>query len=226
MYSGIGIIKITRRLNWEARGVENLKSLQEPVVFAANHVSHVDTPAILGTLPRHLRRRTVVAAALDVFGTNGDERPSLGKRILPTVVAAAFHAFAFDRHGPPMRSVRTSVQLIRDGSSLLLYPEGTRSRTSSFGEFKSGVAVLARFTKRPVVPVFVHGGRRVLPCGAFMPRPGRIRVHYGVPLYHDQNESAADFTSRLEQAIYSLRRHRTARSTAPTEPALDPIPAS
>ena len=226
LLSGMGVLKVACRFNWEVRGIEHIKSLEGPIVLAANHASHADTPAILGTLPRDLRRRTVVAAALDVFGTNGDDRRSLPKRMLPTVVAAGFHGFAFDRHGPPMRSVRTSVRLIRDGWSLLLYPEGTRSRTGSFGEFKSGVAVLARFTQRPVVPVFVQGGRRVLPCGAFMPRPGRIRVHYGPPLHHDGGESAAEFTSRLEQAIRGLRRHRAARASVPTEPVLEPVPAS
>lgn len=220
LISGVGLLKTACRFGWEARGLEHIAELEPPVLIAANHVSHADTPAILGTLPRTLRGRTAVAAALDVFGTNGGSRTSLRQRMLPVVVAAGFHGFPFDRHGPPMGSVRTSVQLIRNGWSLVLYPEGTRSRDGSFGEFKPGVGVLARFTRRPVVPVFMHGGRRVLPAGAFVPRPGKIRVHYGPPLLYERGESAAEFALRLEQAVRALRRRRAARTVVPEEPVV------
>ena len=186
-------------------GLDHLAALDEPVVLAANHQSHADTVAILGTLPRPLRERTAVAAALDVWGRSGNgNMPSLKRECLQLLVAAGFHAFAFDRHGPPLRSVRTAADLVRNGWSLLIYPEGTRSRTGRMAPFKAGVGLLARFTRRPVVPVYVEGGPRVLPCRAFLPRPGRMVVRYGSPLRYRPGESPGGFAARLQEAVRGL----------------------
>jgi 1-acyl-sn-glycerol-3-phosphate acyltransferase len=206
----IRLLKTARRFGWRAEGLEHLEGVEPPVVLAANHQSHADTAAILGTLPRSLRERTCVAAALDVFG-NG-QVPSIRRECLQFVVAAGFHAFAFDRHGPPLRSIRTAAELIRHGWNLLLYPEGTRSRTGRLGPFKPGIGVLARFTRRPVVPIHVSGGRDVLPCGATIPRPGRITVRYGPPLVYRRPERPEAFAERLCEQVRVLggtkaRRH-------------------
>ncbi len=200
---GIGALSAARNFTWRAVGAENLKSVRQPLILAANHQSHADTAAILGTLYRPIRERTVVAAALDVFGNGGV--PSLKRRYLQLVVAAGFRAFAFDRHGPPLASLRTARQLIRNGWNLLLYPEGTRSRTGQIATFKAGVSVLARFTRRPVVPVRVEGGRRILPCGAFMPRSGVITVRYGRPLYYGRGDTLESFAARVREHVRRAR---------------------
>lgn len=196
---GISALSAARNFGWRPIGLENLTSAPQPVILAANHQSHADTAAILGTLPRAIRERTAVAAALDVFG-NGTV-PSLKRRYLQLVVAAGFHAFAFDRYGPPLPSLRTARQLIRNGWNLLLYPEGTRSRSGELGPFKAGVSVLARFTRRPLIPVHVEGGRQVLPCGAFLPRPGRISVRYGPPLYYGRGDTLEGFADRVREHV-------------------------
>ncbi|MHC5002581.1 MAG: lysophospholipid acyltransferase family protein [Planctomycetota bacterium] len=206
---GIRMLRTARRFGWSAEGLETLREIEPPVVFAANHLSHSDTAAILGTLPRCLRSRTAVAAALDVFGPSSKGR-SFRNEALQLLVAAGFHAFAFDRHGPPLRSIRTSVDLIRHGWSLLLYPEGTRSRSGAMGPFKAGVGVLARFTRRPVVPVYVEGGQDVLPHGVLMPRPGRIVVRYGQPLTYRDGESPDAFVTRLREQVGAMCEGREA----------------
>ena len=201
----IGLLKAARSFDWRPSGLHHLRAVEHPVVLAANHQSHADTAAILGTLPRSLREHTAVAAALDVFGrSDNGSVPSMKRAGLQLVVAAGFHAFAFDRHGPPLRSVRTAVRLIRRGWSLLLYPEGTRSRTGTMGPFKPGVGVLARLTRRGVIPVNVEGGRRILPCGAMVPRPGQMVVRYGAPLFFEPGESLLGFTSRLEACVREM----------------------
>jgi 1-acyl-sn-glycerol-3-phosphate acyltransferase len=200
----VEILKLVRRFDWDHEGREILDRLEPPVVLASNHMSHADTPAILSALPRSMRRRTAVAAALDVFGQDDSEHSSLGKRLLPLTVAAGFHAFAFDRHGSPLRSVRTAVQLIRHGWNLLLYPEGTRSRDGAMGPFKAGIGVISRFTDCPVVPIHVCGGRDILPCGRFMPGPGHIHVRFGEPMRLDEGETAEAFTLRLQERVQRL----------------------
>ena len=201
----VGMLRFARRFGWIGEGLENVRKLETPIVFASNHQSHTDTVAILGTLPKKLRDRTAVAAALDVFGGPGNGAPpSLKRECLQLIVAAGFHAFAFDRHRAPLRSIRTATELIENGWNLLLYPEGTRSRTGNMAKFKAGVGVLARFTQRPVVPIHVSGGRAILPCGATIPRPGRLTVRYGKPVFYEQGESTAQFTKRIQDCVLNL----------------------
>jgi 1-acyl-sn-glycerol-3-phosphate acyltransferase len=203
---GIRALSIVRRFGWTADGLELLRGNDAPLILAANHASHADTAAVLGTLPRGLRGRTCVAAALDVFGRTSDPRllRVVRRECLQTIVAAGFHAFAFDRHGPPLRSVRTAADLMRAGWSLLLYPEGTRSRTGDIGSFKAGVGILARKTGRPVVPIHVSGGRSILPCDAFMPQRGHAVVRFGPPLRFQSGETASSFAERLRQRVCAL----------------------
>ncbi len=203
----IGVLRAARNFGWRAEGLHHVTGCDGPVILAANHQSHADTAAILGTLPRAVRERTAVAAALDVFGrADNGSMPSIKREFLQLVVAAGFHAFAFDRHGPPLRSVRSAVQLIQNGWSVLLYPEGTRSRTGQMGPFKAGVGVLARITRRPVVPVHVAGGRRILPCGATVPRSGRITVRYGRTISYVKGETLAAFTARIQDRVRQMNR--------------------
>jgi 1-acyl-sn-glycerol-3-phosphate acyltransferase len=201
--SAVQVLKLTRRFRWEAEGLENIRGLETPLVFAANHRSHTDTGAILGTLPRAIRNRTAVAAALDVFGPSAEGK-SLRNESFQLIVAAGFHAFAFDRHGSPLRSIRTSAELVRMGWSLLLYPEGTRSRSGELGPFKAGIGVLARFTGRPVVPIHVAGGERVHPYGRRIPGRGRMVVRYGEPLTYRRGETPSAFAIRLRDKVGSM----------------------
>ena len=206
LWSAIEALKFSRGFQWVGHYEHDLQCCDGPLIFAANHSSHADTAAILGTLPAKVCRRTVVAAALDVFGpdNNGGFRRKVSKDCLQFLVAAGFHAFAFDRFGPPLRSVRTSVQLIRNGWNLLLYPEGTRSRTGEIGSFKPGVALLAKFTGRPVIPIHVEGGDAILPYGVFMPQSARALVRYGEPLRYEADDTPVTFTHRLEKSVRGL----------------------
>jgi 1-acyl-sn-glycerol-3-phosphate acyltransferase len=215
--AGLALLRAACRFGWSAEGVDRLDPDDQPLIFAANHCSHADTAAILGTLPRSIRRRTCVAAALDVFGpASRSQRPIkvVQRECLQVVVAGGFRAFAFDRQGPPLRSLRTATELIRRGWNLLLFPEGTRSRSGEIGPFKGGVGLLAKMTGRPVVPVHVAGGATILPCGATIPRPGHAFVRFSDPIHLEAQESAADFTARLRRRIRDLAPAGAAHSPA------------
>ncbi|UCD76534.1 MAG: 1-acyl-sn-glycerol-3-phosphate acyltransferase [Phycisphaerales bacterium] len=208
IWGGIGVLRTVRRFKWTARGAERLYRYESPLIFAANHCSHADTAAILGTLPRYLRKRTAVAAALDVFGpARYVPKKTLKwfrREMLQFIVAGGFRAFAFDRHGAPHRSLRTASDLVDNGWNLILYPEGTRSRSGEMATFKPGVGLLARRTRRPVVPIHVCGGASILRCGQFMPSHGHAFVRYGRPLEWQKGESAEVFTTRIEEAVRRL----------------------
>ena len=89
---------------------------------------------------------------------------------------------------------------------ILLFPEGTRSRSGKLGEFHSGAAALAQQLEIPILPVAMRGGRDVMPVGAKFPKLGKnpVEMHIGQPLLGQPGETATDFTARLKEAIATL----------------------
>lgn len=94
--------------------------------------------------------------------------------------------------------------LLSRGWSIVIYPEGTRSRSGGIGAFKGGLALIAKKSRRPVVPIYIEGGLRVLPEATYIPRPGTIRIYYGNPLHFEDGESSKEFMSRIEDAVKDL----------------------
>ena len=136
-------------------GGEHFRDLRGPALIIANHSSHFDTPVVLSTLPPALRAKTAVAAASDKF-----YRP--GKR--GWWFSLFWNAFPIERGGG-RDALAYSSDLLSRGWSLLIYPEGTRSRSGEVGELRHGAAILAMNAKIPVVPVFTEGLRNVMPKG-------------------------------------------------------------
>jgi 1-acyl-sn-glycerol-3-phosphate acyltransferase len=196
------IVKIIRGVRWSASGVSTLSTFEPPFIFASNHQSHVDTHVILATLPKHIRNRTAVAAAFDHFADA--EGTSRKKRLVQFLVATLWHAFGIERLKSPLSSIRTMQNLLQRGWSIVIYPEGTRSRTGQIAPFKPGLAVIAKKSGRAVVPVYVQGGMKVLPEATYIPLPGEIRVSYGEPLHFNENETTSEFMERVESAVRSM----------------------
>ncbi|MBT4583543.1 MAG: 1-acyl-sn-glycerol-3-phosphate acyltransferase [Phycisphaerae bacterium] len=206
LLAGCKITKSVRRIRWKTTGIDSVNQLDSPVLYASNHQSHVDTHAILDVLPRKQRNKTAVAAAFDHFGDS--DGTSMKKKCIQFTVLAVWNAFGIERVGSPLRSIRTMSALIKQGWSIVLYPEGTRSETDDIAPFKSGLAVVAKLAKCPVVPVFVTGGRTILPKATYMPRPGTVHISFGTPMYMEKGESAENFTNRVEQAVRALQLNK------------------
>jgi 1-acyl-sn-glycerol-3-phosphate acyltransferase len=146
----------------QATGREKIAALKGPLILVANHASHLDTPVILSALPRRLRKRTVVAAAADYF---------YRKRLVAWVVSLIFNTTPIDRNGGGMsRSGSHLDKLLDDGWNLLLYPEGTRSRSGVPGRVRRGAAVLASTHNLQIVPIRVTGTGEAMPPGHRWPR--------------------------------------------------------
>ncbi len=155
-------------------GVENLRLVRPPFLLAANHSSHLDTPAILLALPPRLRRRTLVAAAADYF---------FDEAWKGALVALAVGAIAVERERPPRQSMKLVRRLLADGWNLVVFPEGGRSADGRLHRGKRGIAHLAAASGVPVVPVGVVGTFAALPAGYHWPRRARVEVHFGRPLF-------------------------------------------
>ena len=179
----------------QVRGRDVLDGLAGPVIFAANHASHLDTPLVLLSLPNEWRRRTAVAAAADYFFDTWWR--AVGSSVL-------FNTFPIDRRGGSMAA--TPGQVLADGWSLLIFPEGTRSQDGWMGTFRLGAAMLAHQHDVPVVPVAHRGTFAAMPRGRNWPAPGRRRltVRFGEPLRPRPDESVRDFAVRIRSAIAAL----------------------
>lgn len=184
-------------------GTANLDGLPQRFVVASNHSSHLDTPLIFCSLPRRRARYLAVGAAADYFFD------VWWRRGLTTLF---FNAFPVERTGMRARPM-DPVELLHDGVPILLFPEGTRSRTGEIGEFRYGTAALCVSTGAPCVPLAVVGAYDAMPRGRGWPERGRppVSVHVGEPLYPQPDEDVARFSQRIEDRIRSLHRDGTAR---------------
>ena len=139
----------------EVAGLDRIASLHGPAIFAANHASHIDTPLLLTTLPVEFRHHTVVAAASDYF---------FDRKWKSVLWSFALAAIPIERSRVNRRSGDTAAELLEDGWNLVIFPEGGRSPDGWTQPFHpASAAYLAHRTGRPVIPVFLHGTRHVLP---------------------------------------------------------------
>jgi 1-acyl-sn-glycerol-3-phosphate acyltransferase len=179
----------TRR---RATGRDKLAGVKGPVILVANHRSHIDTPVILAALPRRLRRRTVVGAAADYFYKN---------KLVALIVSFIFNTVPVERRGggTDQRATDHLDKLLDKGWSLLLYPEGTRSRSGGPGRVRRGAAVLAERHNLPIVPIRVSGTRDAMPPGRFWPkriqgllfsRRHKVDISFGEPISPGPDPSA------------------------------------
>lgn len=176
-------------------GLDVLTRLEGPVIFVANHASHLDTPLILLSLPKQWRRRTAVAAAADYFFDT--KWRAVGSSIV-------FNTFPIERRGGTMAT--TPGEVLADGWSLVIFPEGTRSADGFVGKFQFGAAYLATQHQVPVVPIAHRGTFAAMPRGQGWPSPGRrhLTVRFGQQLRPSADESARDFAPRIRDAVAAL----------------------
>ena len=177
------------------RGDEALVGVEAPVIFAANHASHADTPLLLSCLPLRFRHRTVVAAAADYF---------FDRRWKADAWSFFLAAIPIERTKVNRRSADLAAALLEDRWNLVIFPEGGRSPDGWAQTFRGGAAYLASRTGRPVVPVHLDGTRHILPKGRRGIRRTRTTVTFGTPLWPEQGEDARRFGVRIEAAVATM----------------------
>ena len=177
-------------------GLDRLAQLpDEAVIFVANHRSHVDTPLLLTTIPEPWRHKLVIGAAADYFFRN---------QTTSVLSALCVGAIPIERNQLERSSADYAAQLVADGWSLLLYPEGGRSDDGWGSPFRAGAAYLANKCQAPVVPVFLAGTRMLLRRGKKWPTQSHTAVVFGDPMWPEPGERARSFNDRIERAVATL----------------------
>jgi len=201
------ILPISRLFVWiSTRGRENLDRIQGPVIFAANHQSHLDTPAILLALPGRWRYKVAPAMAKEFFKAHFFPKQYgrfawLTNSLNYYLSTLFFNAFPFPQREAGIReTLRYAGELVSEGDSILIFPEGKRSETGEIGEFRPGVGILASRLEIPVVPVRIDGADQVLKVGWNFARPGRVRVTFGPPITL-RGDDYATLARQVEDAV-------------------------
>ena len=166
-HAGVGLALSLAGIRYRVHGREQVPN--RAVVFCSNHESNVDPPVLFQALHRRLHI---------LFKAELKKLPILGK----VMVAGGFVPVERERKEASMASIDMAADSIRAGNSFLIFPEGTRSRTSELLPFKKGGFIMAIKAQAPIVPVAVSGGRESMQKGSWFLRPVMVDVRIGKPI--------------------------------------------
>jgi long-chain acyl-CoA synthetase len=191
-------------------GLENLEGLDHPVIFAPNHQSHMDTPAVLQALPAKWRYRVSPAMAKEWFKAHffPEDFPA-GARVRNTAAYLGatifYNAFPIPQYEAGARqTIRYIGTLFDQKRSLLIFPEGKRTDHGEIAEFRPGVGLMAAKLGVPVVPVRIEGLDKVLHLTRSWPTRGPVRITFGKPLRLEGSDYRA-LAARVREAVVALQ---------------------
>jgi len=196
-------------MHLDVRGLEHLAGIPGPVIFASNHQSHFDTPAILLALPPRWRYRVAPAMAKEFFKAHFfpeqfSRRARLTNSTNYYLAALFFNAFPLpQRESGTRQTLRYIGELVTAGYSVLIFPEGRRAGDGSIGTFLPGTAMIAARLDVPVVPVRLEGLDRILHHSWKFPARGAARVSFGAALRLEGSDYQA-LALQIEQRVRDL----------------------
>jgi long-chain acyl-CoA synthetase len=196
-------------LRLRVEGLEHLRAIDGPVIFASNHQSHMDTPAIMIAMPARWRYRVAPAMAKEFFTRHFFPETATRKQWFTNSLnyylsCQFFNAFPLpQREAGTRQTLRYIGEVLADGYSVLIFPEGKRSASGEILPFRPGVGMIASRLGVEVVPVRLEGLDKVLHQKMKFPERGPVRVAFGAPmrLTGDDYESLA---KQIENAVRSL----------------------
>jgi 1-acyl-sn-glycerol-3-phosphate acyltransferase len=185
---------------FEIIGHEHLRS-DASIVIVSNHCSHLDTLCLLAALPLRKLHRAFPAAAADYFFQSVPRT---------WIAAVVVNALPFARQTHVRQSLSICGELLgNSGNILIIFPEGTRSKTGETQSFKPGIGALVAGRDVSVLPCYLEGAFRAWPKGSIFPRPKKIRLVVGPPRNYrsraaDKNDICA-IAAELREAVNELR---------------------
>ena len=172
-----------------------VKAIEGGAIFVSNHSSALDAVVMLQALPSRFRFRAFVVAAAD----------SIFKRKWEAMLTELLiNTFPIPRSGGARPALDRLKEHLGHGWSVVIFPEGTLSRTGNIGTFKKGAAILAIDAGVPIVPAYVDGLYEVFPRFRRIPRRHDARITFGDPLTPQPGEDYDSLIARVEQAVRTL----------------------
>jgi long-chain acyl-CoA synthetase len=182
-----------------------------PVLVIANHVTAYDGALVLYALPAKLRRRVAAAMSGEMLMDmrHARNQPNAVANFFGPaaywLLTALFNVFPLPRARGFRRSFAHAGEAMDHGYSVLIFPEGTRSRDGRLHAFRPGIGLLAEESRVPIVPVALVGLGELRASGKRWFRSGKIEVRIGRAIAAAEEESdPAEITTRLEEAVRGL----------------------
>jgi len=177
----------------------------EQRIYFANHQSHFDWVLIWAAQPRELRNTTRPIAARD-YWTSTPLKHWITREIFNAVYVNRQRTDDQDPLEPLMDA-------LRNGDSLVIFPEGTRGNKGDPQPFKSGLFHLAEaFPEVPLIPAWIDNVQRVMPKGEVVPVPILCSVAFGAPLHLQPGEDKRAFLERARSAVIGMRDTASSRA--------------
>ncbi|MDR3331006.1 MAG: 1-acyl-sn-glycerol-3-phosphate acyltransferase [Synergistaceae bacterium] len=179
----------------EVRGTANIQA-NVPIILASNHASNADPPLIGGAYPGRLR----YIAKESLFRV-----PVLGFFI------RALGAIPVSREDSQRAGAVMKLMLdrLKDGESILIFPEGTRSGDGRLKPLEGGAALLSVKSGVPILPVYISGSHRFCPKGSLLPRPVKLTITFAAPVFPDagamsDKEKRMKLMRELEESLVRM----------------------
>jgi 1-acyl-sn-glycerol-3-phosphate acyltransferase len=186
-WAGIkGVMFFVRAVGVRVR-VEGLERIPSgPCVFAPNHTSSADAPAVVGAIPR----RIAILLKRSLF-----KWPIVGQAFQ----MARFIPVDRSNRDSAMASVEKATEALRAGQSFLIYPEGTRSPDGRLQQFKKGAVLMAIKAGVPIVPMACSGAHRIMEKHSLVIHPGEILVEFLEPI--DASQYSLEQRDKLNERV-------------------------
>jgi long-chain acyl-CoA synthetase len=205
------ILPLTRLMS-RARvmGRDRLEAVNGPVLFIANHITMVDAAVILLALPASFQRKLAIAMEGEVLRGWRHPPESIGwsKRLILRaqylLVVSLFNVFPLPQKSGFRRSFAFAGETMDRGYSVLVFPEGSRTRDGQMHPFMEGIGLLAKNLDVPIVPVKIDGLYQVKNEGRRFAAPDQIKVMIGEPIIISHNDEPGSITKLLEQRVAAL----------------------
>lgn len=191
-------------------GKENLNGVRGPLLIISNHITYVDIGFILAALPGRLRHRVAVAMLGERLRamrhpplTNGIFSRWLD-RLDYALVVALFNVFPLPQQTGFRRAFAYAGESADRGYSVVVFPEGRRTKTGKMSPFRAGIGLLAKRLDLPVLPIRIDGLFELKRAGRRMARPGEVTVTIGRPIQIDRTAEPESIARELESRVKSL----------------------
>jgi 1-acyl-sn-glycerol-3-phosphate acyltransferase len=167
---------------------------QNQFIVVANHNSHIDTMALLASLPIRVLMKTHPVATANYFGK---------KKWLAFISNLFVNTVLIKQKDNALQLLE---EKLKKGHSLILFPEGTRGKPGELQAFRSGIGVLLQaFPHIPFIPVWIEGTGKILPKGSFLPVPFEAEVKIGAATLAT-GTSVEAIVVEVQTTILDLRR--------------------
>jgi 1-acyl-sn-glycerol-3-phosphate acyltransferase len=191
---------------WRVFNAERVP-LTGPVILASNHASYLDPPLV----GAGVRRQISYLARDNIFHV-----PVLA------AILRSWEVVPVDRDGGTGRGLKQILNRLEQGGAIILFPEGTRSRHGELNPARSGIGLTVIKSRAPVVPARVFGTHEAFGPHKRLPRPRRLTVKYGQPMWFaEQRAEAAACSKQRVKEIYQQVADEIMAEIARLEPKAD-----